>query len=100
MTKRKGTKEETVIYKTLHRKLKIALHEPHWNTGVKNTYQYYFMIEMLQISTNLDNIGKQKLYHDDRFIHDDITCHNLAISVPPSKLGPITILLSKIWSLR
>jgi hypothetical protein len=29
MTKRKGRKDQTMIYKTLHRKLKIEKHEPH-----------------------------------------------------------------------
>jgi len=29
MTKRKRTKGQTMIYKTLHRKLKIEQHEPH-----------------------------------------------------------------------
>ena len=29
MTKRKRTKEQIMIYKTLHRKLKIEQHEPH-----------------------------------------------------------------------
>ena len=29
MAKRKGTKEHTTIYKTLHRKLNIEKHEPH-----------------------------------------------------------------------
>jgi hypothetical protein len=29
MTKRKRTKQQTTIYKTLHRKLKIEQHEPH-----------------------------------------------------------------------
>jgi hypothetical protein len=28
MTKRKGTKEQTIIYKTFHRRLKIEQHEP------------------------------------------------------------------------
>jgi len=29
MTKRKGTKRQTMIYKTLHRKIKIEQHEPY-----------------------------------------------------------------------
>jgi len=29
MTQRKGTKGQTMIYKRLHRKLNIELHEPH-----------------------------------------------------------------------
>jgi hypothetical protein len=29
MAKRKSTKGQTMIYKILHRKLKIELHEPH-----------------------------------------------------------------------
>jgi hypothetical protein len=29
MAKRKGTKGQTMIYKTLHRKLRIERHEPH-----------------------------------------------------------------------
>jgi len=29
MTKRKVTKRQTMIYKTLHRKLKIEQHKPH-----------------------------------------------------------------------
>jgi hypothetical protein len=29
LTKRKGIKEQTTIYKILHRKLKIEQHEPH-----------------------------------------------------------------------
>ena len=33
--KGKKTKRQTMIYKTLHRKLKIAQHEPHYKPGVK-----------------------------------------------------------------
>ena len=36
MTKRKGTKGQTTIYKTLHRKLKIEQHEPHWKPGMNS----------------------------------------------------------------
>jgi hypothetical protein len=30
MAKEKDTEGQTMIYKTLHRKLKIEQHEPHW----------------------------------------------------------------------
>jgi hypothetical protein len=33
MTKKKRTKRNTTIYKTLHRKLKIEQHEPHYNSN-------------------------------------------------------------------
>ena len=36
MAKRKGTKEQTIIYKTLHRKVKIELHEPHLKPEVNS----------------------------------------------------------------
>ena len=36
MTKRKRTKGQSIIYKTLHRKLKIEQHEPHKKCGVKS----------------------------------------------------------------
>jgi hypothetical protein len=35
MTNRKRTKRQTMIYKTLHRKLKIEQHEHHTKTGVE-----------------------------------------------------------------
>jgi hypothetical protein len=34
MTKRKRTKGQTTIYKTLHRKLKMEQHEPTKNRGI------------------------------------------------------------------
>ena len=34
MDKRKRAKEQTMIYKALHRKLKIKQHEPHEKPGV------------------------------------------------------------------
>ena len=34
MTKRKGTKRQTMIYITLHRKIKIEQHEPYWKLEV------------------------------------------------------------------
>ena len=33
MSKRKWTKEQTVVYKTLHRKQEIEEHEPYLKTG-------------------------------------------------------------------
>jgi hypothetical protein len=36
MDKRKGTKRQTMIYKTLHGKLKIGKHEPHQKWGVNS----------------------------------------------------------------
>ena len=36
MDKRKGTKGQTYIYKTLHNKLKIEEYEPHWKRGVNS----------------------------------------------------------------
>ena len=34
MAIRKRTKEQTMIYKTLHKKLKIEHHKPHKKTGL------------------------------------------------------------------
>jgi len=39
-TKRKRTKEQTKIYKTYHRKLKIEQHEPNWKKLVEGS-QYF-----------------------------------------------------------
>jgi hypothetical protein len=36
MDKRKGTKSQTMIYKTIHRKLKIERHESHWRPGLNS----------------------------------------------------------------
>jgi hypothetical protein len=36
MAKRKRTKEQTMIYKILHRKLKIEEHEPHYKPRVNS----------------------------------------------------------------
>jgi hypothetical protein len=36
MTKRKSTKEQTTIYKTLHWKLDIEQHEPHKKPGINS----------------------------------------------------------------
>jgi len=36
MVKRKRTKGQTIIYKTLHRKLKIEQHEPHETLGINS----------------------------------------------------------------
>jgi hypothetical protein len=36
MAKRKRKKEQTAIYKTLHRKLKIEQHEPHYKLGMNS----------------------------------------------------------------
>ena len=36
MAKRKGTKGQTTIYKTLHRKLKIEQREPYYNPEVNS----------------------------------------------------------------
>ena len=38
MTKSKWTKRQTLIYKTLHRKLEIEQHEPYKNTGGELRY--------------------------------------------------------------
>ena len=37
MTKRKRTKGQTTIYKTLHKKLKIDQHEPHQKPGMNSS---------------------------------------------------------------
>ena len=34
--KKKRTKGQTMIYKTLHRKLNIQQHEPYWKPGVSS----------------------------------------------------------------
>jgi hypothetical protein len=34
--KRKKTKGQTMIYKALHRKLRIVQHEPHWKSGINS----------------------------------------------------------------
>ena len=47
MAKRKQTKGQTVIYKTLHREVQIEQHEPHKNRGwnyVFNEDQYYHTV--------------------------------------------------------
>ena len=36
MNKRKRTKGQTIIYKTLHRKLEIEQHEPHYKPRVNS----------------------------------------------------------------
>jgi len=36
MAKRKSTKGQTMIYKTIHKKLKIELCEPHYKPGMNS----------------------------------------------------------------
>ena len=57
MNKRKSTYGKTMIYKILHRKLKIEQHEPHWNRGelmcfgrVNSLYSLIFQWALLNFS--------------------------------------------------
>jgi len=51
LKERKNTKRRTTIYKTLHRKLNIEQHEPHWKPGVNSGAPEEYPVPALLMTT-------------------------------------------------